>query len=370
MMSPLSKIKQYWKKQTTKYGRLISPTAFGAGFVLDLFTLNRIDQQFDLMILLIHTALATFWIFLWHFQISQRAWIKKRTFIRKVAQKIAPPAMQFSFGALFSGFVIFYTKSSSLFVSWPFLILLYGLFLGNETFRKFYRGLYFQMGVFYFSIFTLLIFLVPLSIHKIGFGPFLLSGFVSIILIGSVFFFFFKILQSITKKEHFLLWLSVMTIWMGMNALYLQNLIPAIPLSLKTDGIYHKIERTSTGYISTKEKKMFWEYVIPQENIQKTPGQNVYYFSSVFAPSKFKEPIVHDWQKWNEDTQTWRSIYDHTINITGGRDGGYRGYTYLINPSHGKWKVLVRTPKGQILGQKIFSIIPHKKYRPKTYKAL
>lgn len=365
------KLKEYWERKKTKYSRIISPTAFGAGFVLDLFTLNRIDQKFDLTILLIHISLVTFWILLWHIARSPHDFFIKHEKAMNLAHKIAPTAMQFSFGALFSGFVIFYTKSSSILISWPFLIIIYTLFLGNETFRKFYRGLYFQMGLFFFSLFTFLIFFVPLQLHRIGLGPFLISGLISIILIGGFLYFCKKILQSISKKEFKIVCVSVLGIWVSMNVLYVYNFIPAIPLSLKTDGIYESIIRTPLGgYSARKEERKWWEYLNPVEKIQKIPKQDIYYFSSVFAPIHFKEPIVHDWQRWDPYTRSWRSIYDHTINIIGGRDGGFRGYTYLIDPVHGTWRILVRTPKGQILGQKKFHIIPQEEYRADIYKEL
>ncbi len=357
MFAFVERFRAHIEPKKKKYRLWVSPIAFGFGFVLDLFTLNRIDQKLDLAILLTHLTLATGWVSLWHFNRSRKKKFQKWKRLKKFAKSFAPAAMQFSFGALFSGFVIFYTKSSSLLVSWPFLIVIYLLFLGNEAFRKFYRGLFFQVGVLYFSILTILIFLVPLWFKSIGTDIFILSGLLSLIVIGLIFRVMAYWFKSINSSDHKRLWLWVFSIWMGVNVLYYENLIPPIPLSLKSDGLYYHIEREGTEYEVIGPEREWWMKFLPWDKIEKPEGEWIYYFSSVFAPAEFQQRIIHEWQYFDPRRERWVHVFEQEIKIVGGRDGGFRGYSYLVDPAYGKWRVLVRIPGKQVFGQKNFEII-------------
>ena len=357
MLAFIQNIRGRFEGRTSKYNRWLSPISFGFGFVLDLFTLNRIDQKVDLGILLTHLTLATGWITIWHIRRSRLRKFQKWKKVREWAKNIAPAAMQFSFGALFSGFVIFYTKSSSLLISWPFLIILYLLFLGNESFRKFYRGLFFQVGVLYFSILTILIFLVPLWLNDIGPVVFLLSGLVSLLVIGVIFRVMVYYLRSVNALDHKRLWLWVFMIFMGVNLLYYENLIPAVPLSLKADGLYYHIERSDDGYLAFGREQTFWEGFLPPERIEKPDKEWIYYYSAIFAPNNFEQKIIHEWQYYDERKNQWKTVFAQPLQVIGGRAGGYRGYSYLIDPAYGSWRVLSKTENKQILGQKKFEVI-------------
>jgi len=357
MISNIKKFHENLKITTERHSHLFFPLIFASGFILDLLTLNRIDETLDLLILLTHAVLVMVWILFWHASKSAKKCWKKWPRFRKFGRTFAPGAMQFSFGALFSGFVIFYTKSASVLISWPFLIILYFLFVGNESFRKFYKGLFFQMGVFYFSVLTLLIFLVPLFVKQIGPIIFFLSGVLSLVFIGGFFWLIIRVFKSISKQDHQYLWLSTLLIWMTLNVLYYEDIVPAIPLSLKSDGLYYHIERTNSGYAALEESQGFFKKLLPPNTIHKPEGEWVYYFSAIFAPNHFSEQVVHHWQRYDEKYNYWKNIFEKPLTIVGGRDGGYRGYTYLVNPHYGKWRVVVRTPKGQVLGQKNFRVL-------------
>jgi len=342
-------IKQHW-----------SLMAFTFGFILDLFTLNRIDQRLDLGILLAHFSLITIWICLWHLNKSRKKKIQKLTLFKRIAQ-YAPIGIQFSFGALFSGFIIFYTKSASIWVSWPFLIVLYLLFFGNEKFRHFYRGLFFQISLYYFSLFTLLIFLLPVVLKKMGWIIFLLSGIISLIIITIFLWFLIKTFHVIRGIDKTRVSLIIGGIYCFITGLYFENIIPPIPLSLKTDGIYYDIYRNeSLNYSTVGPKWSFWERFLPTQTVEKNPNQRIYYFSSIFAPTDLDTEIIHRWELLNPITERWERFYEKSYPILGGRAKGYRGYTYLKNPPYGTWRVLLKTKRGQTLGIKKFYLVEPK----------
>jgi len=93
---------------------------------------------------------------------------------------ILPFATQFALGGLWSGFLIFYTRSAVLLASWPFLVVLAAIFIGNEVFKHYYERLVFTATLLFFGIFSYAIVTVPIYIHQIGVFAFLLSGLAAI----------------------------------------------------------------------------------------------------------------------------------------------------------------------------------------------
>ena len=65
----------------------------------------------------------------------------------------------------------------------------------------------------------------------------------------------------------------------------------------------------------------------------------------------------HHWQWKNEQSGEWETSDKIEFQITGGRDGGYRGYTYKTNILEGKWKVDVTTNDDMILGRINFTVV-------------
>lgn len=77
----------------------------------------------------------------------------------------------------------------------------------------------------------------------------------------------------------------------------------------------------------------------------------------LFSPADLKKKINHHWQWKNPRTQKWETSDKIKFEITGGREGGYRGYTYKTNMLEGKWKVDVTTDNEMILGRISFLLV-------------
>ena len=56
------------------------------------------------------------------------------------------------------------------------------------------------------------------------------------------------------------------------------------------------------------------------------------------------------------ENNKWKLESTLSYSIIGGRDGGYRGYSYKNSLKEGEWKVQVVNERGQILGQRKFKI--------------
>jgi hypothetical protein len=67
-------------------------------------------------------------------------------------------------------------------MGWPFFLILAAAFLANEKLKQQYARLYFQLSLFFLSLFCFTIFILPVVLHAIGPLIFLLSGAVSLAL--------------------------------------------------------------------------------------------------------------------------------------------------------------------------------------------
>ena len=337
-----------------KYERFIAPFTFVAGFVFDTLTLKRVDLLFDHLVILANLILAGLAIIVLNLYEAGRFRFRAVVFLIP----FAPVLMQFAFGGLFSAFVIFYTKSAALGKSWIFLLTLIMLLVGNEKFRKKYERFVFQLSLFFIAVFSYSIFALPIFFKKMGDGIFLLSGLASVILVALFVLFLFRFVSYPIKRNLRVLALSIGGIYAAFNFLYFLNIIPPAPLSLKESGIYHSIERDNGGYIMSFEPALWYLFFDETSRIYHwREGEPVYYFSSVFAPTDFAVPIMHRWSFYDDIQKGWVKKESIRFAITGGRDGGYRGYSFKTAILPGKWRVEVMTDDGRVLGREVFHVV-------------
>jgi len=355
MKEKFEKIKKFF----IKYERSLSYIAFLLGFTVDNLTLTRIDLLFDNLVLFSYLTIAGAIIIFLSFSKQRQlgASVSPSGVFFTVLHSFAPFVMQFAFGGLFSGFFIFYSRSASLSASWPFLLLLAFMLFGNEFFKKKYAKTIFQISIFYFVLFSFLIFYVPIIVGSMGARIFLLSGLLSIIAIKL----FIKLLARISpeqiNKSKNSLTLSIAAIFIAINAMYFANIIPPIPLSLKDAGVYHFVARENGNYKVSHEEKTWRDYIpFSVKTIHLTAGEPMYFYSAVFAPTKITMPIFHEWQYFDEARGEWTTKSRIGFQISGGRDGGYRGYTVKESWRAGRWRVNVVTERGQVLGRVSFRI--------------
>ncbi len=337
-----------------KHERAMSLLAFFGGFLIDSLTLSRIDRTLDNVILLSWLALAGVAIFV--FNIFQH---KKPGGQHTGNSHVwLPFIIQFAFGALFSGFTVLYMRSASLATSWPFLALVIFLFVGNEFFKKHYLRLSFQASIFFTALFFLMIFYIPILRGEMGAGTFLLSGAVSVVIFTLFVLLLFVFLPTEVRRNKNALVKSIGGIFTVVNILYFTNSIPPIPLSLKDAGVYHSLEKSAVGgYVLLGEQEHWYDFFMPHIEIHILHGEPVYFYSAVFAPTKLSTGIVHHWQYYDVEKGAWVSLGAFPFGISGGRDGGYRGYSQKTNIAPGLWRVDVETDRGQVIGRTKFMVI-------------
>ncbi len=326
--------------------RKISFAALGVGFIIDTLTLQRVDNLYDNLWIASNLLIAAICILF----LSRRKDEEEEGFW-------LPNILQFSFGALLGSIFVFYLRSTTIAVTWPFLALVLFALLANEFFQKRYARLALQLSFLYFALFSFSIFILPVIINKIGPQVFLLSGGASLVGI----WFFIKLLSRFAR-ERFLesrtnIWTLVMIIFAVVNGLYFTNLIPPIPLSLQEAGIYHDVSKSVRGdYIVMEEVRGVERYFTLRPEIHWQPGQPLHVYTAIFAPGSLTTDIAHDWQYYNEEGK-WVTATRIPLLLTGGRSNGFRTFSTKYNFTPGLWRVDVKTGRGQIIGRVNFKVV-------------
>jgi hypothetical protein len=345
----LDRIKQFLEKNE----RPISSFALLFGFVFDSLTLRRVDLLIENLIFLGYLLLVSLCIFLLNLAETGK-------FNGRFAARIHPwlsITIQFALGNLFSGFTVFYFRSSSIGASWPFLLFLVGLMIANERLKKQYERLIFQTGTLFIALFSYSIFIVPVVLGRLSEWIFILSGIVSLILITLFILLIKRFSPERVKQSRVGLATTVLGIYAVITMFYFTNILPPIPLALKEVGVYQNLTRAGAAYVLTGEQLTWFEEFFNRQTVHIKPGQKLFVYSAVFSPTKLSTEIVHDWQYYNETTGKWTSMSEIRFPISGGRDGGYRGYSLKSALQEGKWRVNVENSRGQVIGRTSFKVI-------------
>lgn len=349
----MGKIKDWYEK----YEGRISSVGLIGGFIFTSLTLTRVDLFLENFWIVLHLFIAGLGILLLNFIVRKKTEDESSP---KEEHKIhfwLILMTQFAFGGLFSTFFVFYVRSSALSASWPFLLIIAVVLIGNEIFKKHYVRLSFQTSIFFLSLYLFAIFLLPLYLHRIGDDVFLLSGIASLGAIALFIYLLRKIIGEKFEKSKAAVFSCIAGIFILMNAMYFANVIPPIPLSQTDSGVYHNISRDASGnFVAMDEAKPLLDSLTLQEHFHKGPGESVYVWSSIFSPANFATHIIHEWQFYDTDKKEWVTSQTIDLPISGGRDGGFRTYSQSSFVSAGLWRVNVETQSGQVIGRIKFTI--------------
>lgn len=329
--------------------------AFLFGFILDNLTLTRIDQKVDNLILLAYVVLAMVSILTLYAGIAERFGERVSGFLRDKS----PIVMQYAFGGLLSGMLIFYGRSSSLTDNWPFLLIIASVIYGNETIKNRGKRLIYNLVIFFVGLFAYVTLIVPVYLGKMGPVVFVGSGLLALCIMSVFFGLVTRIVPNYVLLHKRFTVFTIGGIYLLFNFLYFTNLIPPIPLSLKEIGIYHSVgKRDDSGlYPVSYEKPQWWEWYRETDNVfHYRQGEEVYCFVSVFAPARLITDVYHRWEYYDDDEKKWKEHARLSYHIEGGRDDGYRGYTSITAYHEGTWRCTVETERGQVIGRETFTI--------------
>ncbi len=332
--------------------RHLGALVFFFGFVTDLITFVFLDISLVNVVFAAYLGLAALCVLLGHALAGWRtaAPIWKRSII-----VLLPLASQYLIGNLLSGFLIFYTKSSFLGASWPFLILLLLIFAGNEWFRKYKDRVTFMTVLLFFATYAYAIFALPLFTRTLGPGVFISSTLLAV----AGFSVFLLLLYAAGRTRLAASVTPIVSACLGIvllvSSAYFTGLVPPIPLTLKDSGVYHDVRSENGTYTLQAEDARAWFDPRPQP-VRINAGEPLYAYAAVFAPVRFGTVVVHRWQRHDAGTGAWITQSRISFPIAGGRKDGYRGYSEVSSPLPGEWRVRVETENGQVIGQIRFTV--------------
>lgn len=327
---------------------------FTLGFIWDWVTLERIDHFYSNFVLSGHLICLMMSLYIYNLADDGR-W--KDTFLEKY-ESYSSLAIQFFLGALVSAYIVFFFRSVSFGRTMVFLLLLVFLYIANEMFKHRISNKYLQFGAFFFVSFTYFEFIIPVFIGKMSTFIFIISGFVALGLTLLFIFYVYRKSPS-TREEVNLGKLSsiIVGIYIMINAFYYLNMIPPVPLALESGLMAYDIDKKDDSYWLTYDKDKtykFWRSY--NHEMVYMPGDSIFAYTSIFAPTNLDKKVAHRWKWLNTETGQWEVSDEIEYEVKGGRDGGYRGYTYKTNLHPGEWEIDVITKEGLILGTMEFEL--------------
>lgn len=336
-----------------RHERQISALSLAGGFAFDSYAFGRIDHAATQAVFIVYLLVAGISIAVLHVLESRPDGKKPSDKTRTILVAIT----QFALGCLLSGFCVFYIRSASLTSSWPFLLAMAAIFIGNEYMRRYHARLVFSALLFFFALYSYAIFLVPVVSGRMGPRWFLASGVVALVM----FFFFMRALAQLGHERYrgarMQIYAGMAVIAIGLNAAYFMRVLPPLPLVLTDAGVYHQVKRAGADFVAQQEQEPpEWQALFgtrPILHIQK--GAKLYVYNAVFAPRGLSTRIVHDWQ-WLAPGKGWQTQQRVSVPITGGREDGFRFYTYKSAPQPGQWQVNIQTFDGRGVGRVRFAV--------------
>jgi hypothetical protein len=350
---PLLSVKSHYQKVKAfyqRYEKFFMPALIIWGFIYHYITFKIIPIKEVLYLVFAYLILATATILFVHLydagKISQRL---------RYIRLFIPLLLQFTLSSIIGGVFIFYWFSGSIFVSWPFIVIVIILIISIEAFKQHLEKPAIQFSLYYFASILLLAVAFPYFFNSLSAWMFIAAGITSFLLVLILAQLLSRYSEQIRNSKIKILAFSLL-IFFATGLFYFFNLIPPVPLSIREAGIYHSVRRSGSGYVLEAEPQSFWQKMSLNPTIHLAPGEQAFVYTSIYTPTDLRTDIVHDWQYYDETKQGWVEASKLSFAVTGGRQDGYRGYSLKTNLAAGKWRVFVETPRGQVLGRIKFNV--------------
>ncbi len=326
--------------------RYFPAAAFLTGFLWDAVTLGRTITTLDLVILFgYYTAAAVILIL-----IGRAVEFRFSRYLNY--------ALQFLFGGIFSALVIFYFLSSSALPSLAVVALLVVVLIANEFLEKRYSQLTVSWTLFAVCGIMLFNFALPhlfRSVHPLWFY---VSTLCALAFVGVV--------RIAGRQESDRMWPALVVAGV-LLLLHFFNAIPPVPLVKKQMMIAHGVERVGSDYLVTVERRPPLERWRPSGPTIHYPGGRLYCFTSIFAPSGLETVLRHRWERADPRSGVWETMSTVSFPVAGGRQGGYRGYSWKQNISPGSWRVRAELDSGATISVMRFEV---RRGEPKSRRQL
>lgn len=327
---------------------------FIGGFAMDSFLLPDFDDPITKYLGLSYLIALAVIIYL-------REWVVSKNTASDIEQKLFSLltfGVSFFSGSALSFVFVYAMRSAALQVSWPLFVILLIIMIANEFISSHNYRFTLDLAVYFTAIIFYAIFHVPIVFGTVNDFVF----FVSIAVASAVSLLYISVLRHSSEMADYEQgrgYALAVGIPMFVGMLYLLNVIPAVPLSLKTTGVYHNLIRNEGGeYVGLQEKdsRFLASWRRPIFHITDS-DTGIYFFSSVSAPAELKAPITHVWEYYDENKREWVTSTSVSFEVSGGRKEGYRAYSQKENLLPGMWRVTVKVDDKRIIGRLRFYIV-------------
>lgn len=342
---------------------------FAAGFLFDTLAVGRIDEAWTLLQMAAYLAvLATLMLM----EERHRAGLFSPPWLLARAWRFAEDAIHFLFGTLLNVFTLFYLKSTSGLLSLLFLVFLGALLVVNELprFRK--RGPMVRFALLSMCLTTYLALLLPVLLGFLSRWLFVAAVVLSCAALAGL-------LRSLPRgtDDTWSMGERMAGPAFGMQALlviaYFAGIIPPVPLSVQYMGIYHEVaiesqsEAAGTAAPGTaapaagrtyllKHQRPWWlPWRHGDQDFRAREGDVVHCFARIFAPNGFRDAIFVHWRVKGANGR-WEDQGRARLEISGGRDAGFRADATKKNYRPGRWRVEIETEDGRDLGVIYFTL--------------
>ncbi|MBI3555073.1 MAG: DUF2914 domain-containing protein [Deltaproteobacteria bacterium] len=312
-----------------KHERWFPLAFFVFGFLFDAVMIRRIDEP---MVIIQQAAyLVAAGALICMFLMNRTFW------------KYQEELLHFLLGTLLNAYMIFYFKAASLFASLGFILLLCGLLYFNESKR-------FRNALFCLCLTSYFVCMVPIALGALGWIPFVLGLLAATLAIAPMVWFLLK--RDLAKP----IVLPFLAVQAAFALLYFLEMIPPVPLSVTSIGIYHDIRKANGAYelVSTRSRWRFWQK--GDQLFTARAGDRIFCFARIFSPSRFKDKLQVRWLHYDE-RHGWMHHDAIPLPVVGGREEGFRGFTVKSNYEPGEWRVQVETSDNRELGRIYFRVV-------------
>lgn len=338
---------------------------FFAGVGYDTVTLTRIDRLLDNVIILVYLIVLGILIVLTGRAamgdpraIGDPASPSRLPRLMAKARPFYPNAMQFLLGGLFSAYTIFYLQSASSGTTAIFFAVLVSFLVANEFLKDRLTGMKLLSSLYTLVCFSFFTYFIPVLTGFMNTFVFLFGAVLSLAVALGVLKLVYAAAPDRSRAEKTLAGAPSVLLVGLLVVLYFLNWIPPVPLSLKFGGVYHQVTKPDDQYRLSFESPPWYMFWKNSDDPYRGDGP-VYCFTAVFAPVALETTIYHHWQlqgRGPEGEAVYRTTDRIAIDISGGREAGYRAYTYKARALPGDWRVDVETERGRLIGRVNFTV--------------
>lgn len=326
--------------------RLYPLAAFLGGFLWDALTIGQKVTPaafWRLGAFLLGAALLALWLARRHESraVAPPKGHDLRSKWRRIVWQAPYLLLQFFYGGIFSALFIFYFKSAGHLGTWLTTAFLGILLIGNEFAGDRYgRRFTLTWALFALNAILLFNFALPHLVGSLDPRWFYISTGAGVLLTHG--------LQRLTPGRPGRIWPA----WGIAGTLLLAwtlGMIAPVPLVKRDLAIGREFVKAGGHYTLQVESApawMFWRNQAPTLHLPE--GERLYGVSAVFAPRGVTADLEHRWEVL--DNGEWHQVATIRFQTSGGRERGFRGYSWVVNPQPGDWRLTVATQDGRTIG--------------------